>query len=324
MNNINSVISFRVTDVQKNLFVNSLGSFGKVTFLKNIPEEKKAHVLSSADVLLAWYPPDELKNIDRKNLQGIKLVQLLSAGYDQLDFEQFSSDCQIACNRGAYAEPMAEYILAMILALSKNLLLKHKRMVNGEFDQLSENRILKNKVCGIIGFGSIGKTSAKLLKDFGTKIYAINSSGKTGDEIDFIGTLNELDFVLKNSDIVVISIPLKKETKNLIGKRELELMKPDGMIINVARGSIINEKDLYYHLKNNQEFLAGIDAWWNEPFISGKFKLRYPFFDLPNLLGSPHNSAIAPGSLLKGAELAIKNVLRFVNGKEVRGIVIKS
>ncbi len=323
MKDMQFVVTFKVNEEQKESISNLLGDNGRVTFLKSIPEEHRSSVLASADILIAWNPVRELKNVDRKFLRGVKFVQLLSAGYDHIDVKQFPPECIIASNSGAYSQPMAEHIVAMILALYKNLLIKNQRMASGEFDQLSENRSLNNSICGIIGYGGIGKATAELLKPFGVKIYALNTSGKTGEEVDFIGTLNDLDFLLSKSDIIVLTIPLNDKTKGLIGKRELELMKPDGTIINVARGSILKEGDLYNHLKKHTKFLAGIDAWWREPFSGGGFKLEFPFFELPNVLGSPHNSAVVPGALLAGAERAIRNALNFVNNEMVGGIINK-
>ncbi len=323
MSDYRFVITFKVSNDQRDSILKLLGNKGEVIFLKEIAEPNRDLIIASADILLAWNPVKELRNFSKEKLNGIKFVQLLSAGYDHIDAEQFSKQCLIACNKGAYAEPMAEHILGMILALYKNMLVRHKEIAEGKFDQLTENRTLKNKTCGIIGFGGIGKAVTNLLKPFGNEIYAINTSGKTDRDVFFIGTMNDLDYVLKKSDIVVISIPLNQRTKNLISKRELELMRPDGIIINVARGAIINEEDLFNHLKNNKDFLAGIDAWWSEPFGKGSFELNYPFFELPNFLGSPHNSAVVPGSLLLGAVLAAKNVLNFINEEKIFGLIKK-
>ena len=117
-------------------------------------------------------------------------------------------------------------------------------------------RYIHGSNLGIIGYGSIGKETAKLMQPFDVNVYAINTSGKTDDDVAFIGTLQDLDIVLKNSDILLISIPLNKETQALIGKRELEIMKTDAILINVARGDIIIEKDLYEHMRTHPEFSA--------------------------------------------------------------------
>lgn len=91
--------------------------------------------------------------------------------------------------------------------------------------------------------------------------------------------------------------------------------------MNVARGDLIDEKALYEHLSTHPDFYAGIDAWWIEPFKYNRFELHYPFFQLPNLLGSPHNSAMVADALLLGTQHAIENVKRFIQQTEVKGII---
>ena len=316
----NLVVTFKVDDQQKKLIESSVKN-ADVKFLKDYDETRYLNLLKDADALLAWNPSKELRSLRINSLTNIKFVQLLSAGYDHIDFNMFPEGCKIASNNGAYAEPMAEHILAMVLTLAKKLFLNHKKLSEGEFNQQEVNISLKDSIVGILGYGGIGKAAAKLLRPFGSKIYALNSSGKTNEPVDFIGTLNDLRFILQNSDIVIISLPLIDETKNLIGKKELELMKPNAILVNVARGQIINESDLYEHLKTHPEFYAGIDAWWVEPFTEGEFKLNFPFFELPNILGSPHNSAIVPGSLAEGLKHAVENINLYIKNKKPEHVI---
>ena len=316
----NLVVTFKVDDQQKKLIESSVKN-ADVKFLKDYDETRYLNLLKDADVLLAWNPSRELRSLRINSLTNIKFVQLLSAGYDHIDFYMFPEGCKIASNNGAYAEPMAEHILAMVLTLAKKLFLNHKKLSEGEFNQQEVNISLKDSIVGILGYGGIGKAAAKLLRPFGSKIYALNSSGKTNEPVDFIGTLNDLKFILKNSDIVIVSLPLIDETKNLISKKELELMKPNAILVNVARGQIINESDLYEHLKTHPEFYAGIDAWWVEPFTEGEFKLNFPFFELPNILGSPHNSAIVPGSLTEGLKYAVENINLYIKNKKPEHVI---
>ncbi len=317
------VVTYKVPEEAKFIYNDIIDTKAKLCFLKEISEESRTGELKSANIILAWNLPRELSDKEIRSLNNIRFLQLLSAGYDHLNFDLISDGCIIAANQGAYAEPMAEHTVAMILSLAKHFLINHRKMMDGEFDQLAATKTLKNAVCGIVGYGSIGKASARLLRNFGVKIFAINTSGKTADEVEFIGTLADLENVLKSSDVVIISIPLNEKTNGLIGKRELELMRHDAILVNVARGAIINEKDLYFHLKSHPDFMVGLDAWWNEPFNTGEFKLNYPFFDLPNILGSPHNSAIIPGALLEGHKRALENIKRFLEGKPVKGIIQK-
>ena len=226
----------------------------------------------------------------------------------------------VASNPGAYAAPMAEHVMAMTLALAKRLLIEHQKLKNGEFDQFTPNRMLSGLTAGILGFGGIGRATARLMRAFGMRIYALNQSGKSAESAEFIGTLHDLEHVLRASDVVVISLPLTKATRGVIGKNELAWMKQDAILVNVARGAILDEEALYTHLKNHPAFMAGIDAWWTEPFIHGTFRMEYPFLDLPNVLGSPHNSAVVSNVLMDATRQAAENVKRFLKGEKVLGI----
>ena len=318
----NITVTYHATDEEKSVIYDILAG-ENLFFLQDVKDIKeKQKILLETDILLSWNPTLELKDIEINVLQNLQFVQLLSAGYDHLNFNYFSKETIIASNQGAYAKPMAEHALAMILALAKKLTKYHNLLSKGIFDQLnSVTRYIHGSNLGIIGYGSIGKETAKLMQPFDVNVYAINTSGKTDDDVAFIGKLQDLDIVLKNSDILLISIPLNKETQALIGKRELELMKSDAILINVARGDIIIEKDLYEHLRTHPEFSAGIDAWWVEPFKYGKFEIHYPFFELTNFIGSPHNSSVVPNSLIDGAKQAAINVKRFINKEVIKGLI---
>jgi phosphoglycerate dehydrogenase-like enzyme len=98
-------------------------------------------------------------------------------------------------------------------------------------------------------------------------------------------------------------------------------MKPDAILINVARGALLDEEALYTHVKSHPDFLLGIDAWWTEPFLAGQFRMEYPFLDLPNVLGSPHNSGVVPMILTGATRQAAENIQRFLKGEQVIGIV---
>ena len=211
--------------------------------------------------------------------------------------------------------------MAMTLALAKRLVIEHQKLQHGEFDQFTPNRSLAGMTVGILGFGGIGRATARLMRAFDTRIYAINHSGVSTEPTDFLGTLDDLEHVLRASDIVVVSLPLTQATRGLIGQRELDWMKSDAILINVARGAILDEAALYDHVKSHERFLLGIDVWWAEPFLHGQFRTEYPFLDLPNVLGSPHNSGIVPSIGEHAARQAAENVLRFLKGEQVAGIV---
>lgn len=266
-------------------------------------------------------PEGELSPEEFGELGRARFMQLFSAGADQVPFESLPAGLKVASNAGAYAEPMAEHVLAMTLALAKRLPLEHERLRRGEFNQGSLNRSLRGASCGILGFGGIGKATACLMRALGTRIQAINRSGRGHELAEFVGALDDLERVLRSSDVVVVALPLDETTRGLIGARELSWMKPSAILINVARGGIIDEEAFYEHLKAHPEFMAGIDAWWVEPLSHGEFRVDHPFLELPNVLGSPHNSARVPDAMTEGMRRAAENVRRYLNDEPVSGIV---
>ena len=132
-----------------------------------------------------------------------------------LPLKQFPEDLPIAGNGGAFAEPMAEHGLAMTLAAAKRLFIEHDNLKAGEFNQFARNKMLAGSVCGILGFGGIGKAQAKLMRGLGMKIHAINRSGATDEDVDWIGTPDQLEEFLAASDVVVLSLPLSQWTEKL-------------------------------------------------------------------------------------------------------------
>jgi len=315
------VVTFNIDEKEKELLVKTIPEGTFFSFLSDLSEKDRKKALQAADVLFSWNPPKELSSDEYPLLTRSRFMQLLSAGADHVPFNDIPEGVKIASNVGAYAEPMAEHVLAMVLALAKQLQKNHDKLARGEFNQFEINKMVSGSTVGIIGFGGIGKAAAKLFRCLGCRIYAINSSGRTQEAVDFIGTLKDLDYVLKESDIVVLSIALNNRTQNLIGRHELELMKQDAIFVNVARAALIEETALFEYLVNNPHFKAGIDAWWVEPFSAGTFKMDHPFCELSNFIGSPHNSAMVPGVIRRAVELAALNVRNFIQDKPIRGIV---
>jgi phosphoglycerate dehydrogenase-like enzyme len=313
-------VSYPANDEFVQINTSVLAGLADVAFLDGRPDAEFRDVLRGADVLLGWHLGQELPAGILRASPDLRLIQLLSAGADSVDFAAIPERLVLASNVGAYAEPMAEYVMAMTLALARRLPQRHAEMAAGEFKMWERVLTLDGAVCAILGFGGIGQATAWLMRAFGARIHAVNSSGRTSEPVEFIGTLADLDQVLAAADVLVISLPLINATRGLIGARELGLMKPAAILVNLGRAAIVDERALYEHLRDHPHFCAGIDAWWQEPGPRAKFSTNYPFFDLPNLLGSPHNSGVTDGALQFGARRAAENVKRFLTGEPVTGV----
>ncbi len=317
------LISHNFEQAHREILKEILSGPAQIKFLSDIAKEDRASVIERADIVISWNPAKEFSAEELKLLGRVRLIRLVTAGAEHLPFPLLPGSAIIASNPSAFAEPMAEHILAMVFALAKRLCVNHAKLKQGEFDQKTKNRNLRGHVFGVLGFGGIGQAAAKAMRSVGLRILAINTSGRTTEKVDFIGTLDDLDHLLNKSDVLLVSIPLTLRTKGIIGSRELALMKHDAILINVARGHVIDEQALYRHLAQNPGFSAGIDTWWIEPSKDGEFKVNYPFFDLPNFLGSPHNSSITPGTMANAARLAAQNAADFLSSGKIRGAIRK-
>src|SRR5581483_6502850 len=151
----------------------------------------------------------------------------------------------------------------LILALAKNLVVQYEKLKDLEWDQRTVNREIRNMTAAIVGYGGIGRAVADLLQPMGVRIIAVNRTGHAEDGVE-AASLDDLQRVLGASDIVVLTLPLTKRTEGLIGSRELGWMKPDAILINVARGKLIDEEALYLRAQENPNFLVGLDVWWDE------------------------------------------------------------
>ncbi len=313
-------VSYPVDGEFTSINADVLGDLATVSYTDGMPEDERADVLRQAEVLIGLRLQHEVPAGTLQSAPGLRFIQLLSAGLDSVDFDAIAPDIMVAGNVGAYAHPIAEHVMAMVLSLAKRLPRGNAALAAGRWDRGTPNATLDGAVCAIVGFGGIGQATARLMRAFGARIHAINSRGRTDEPVEFCGTLDDLDRVLAAADVLVIGIPLTAGTRGLIGARELGLMKSGAILVNVARGPVVDQEALYEHLRAHPGFSAGIDAWWDEPRDGAPFRTAYPFFELPNLLGSPHNSGDVPGIMYYAARQAAGNVRRYLLGDAVSGV----
>ena len=296
------------------IIADALGDAGEAVYLADLAEADRPAAVRAAGAIFASHVK-QLPYLGRDIGTNCKLLQFYSAGVDFLPLKQLPEALPIAGNGGAFAEPMAEHGLAMALAGGKRLAVEHEKMKTGEFNQFVRNKLFLGGVAGIVGFGGIGVAMAKLFKAIGMQVHAINRRGATDEPVDWIGGTDDLDTLLAASDVVVLSLPLSQTTEKLFDARRFALMKPDAILVNLARGEIIDEDALYDHLVACPTFVACIDAWWVEPVRHGAFSMKRPFLDLPNVIGSPHNSASVGVWRHMVVRRAVENCARALQGE---------
>ena len=253
-----------------------------------------------------------------ERMPNLRFIQCVFAGVDWMDFEQIPEHVKVSGNVGAYSDAMAEHVMGMILFFAKDFAGHHQRLKDRVFDTRYSIH-LRGKTIGIIGAGGIGQAVAILAKCFGMNTLGVNTSGNPVPYFDRVTSTDRMDSVLKQSDFIVLSLPLTLKTFHAINRKKLNLMKNDCILVNVARGNIVDEKDVYDHLKRNPSFKFANDVWWRYPKIGEPFAQHFPFFELPNFLGTPHVSGFVPGREELAMLEAIENLLRFLKNGKFKG-----
>jgi phosphoglycerate dehydrogenase-like enzyme len=242
---------------------------------------------------------------------------------DDLPFDAIRKDIFIANTAGAKPVPFAEGAIALLLALAKQIFPRHS-----QFPKRTslESINLREKKVGIIGLGQIGIEIAKRLKAFEMTILGLkrrpSEELKTKLGLEFLGSSKDLPYLLKESDFVILTIPLTPLTRGMIGENELRMMKPTAYLINIARAAIIEEEPLYRALKEGWIAGAGIDVWWNQfwwnPMVSPNDSnpSKYPVWELPNVITTPHNIGLSKGVYSEAAlRIIMENINRIAAGK---------
>jgi len=261
---------------------------------------------ADAVVWLEYSRPEEL--LEALN-NDIRWVQLPAAGVerwlDLVDGRRTWTGAQ-----GAYAGQVAEHAAALVLAASKHL----PQAARARSWGAEPGRPLEGATVGIVGAGAIGRALAPLLAPFGVRILAQTRSGRTVDGAERTAGADGLAEVLRESDYVVLAAPLTRETRGLMGASELDLIGPDGWLVNVARGALVRTDDLVAALREGRIGGACLDVTDPEPLPDD-----HPLWGFPNVLITPHvaNPPAYERDLL--AARVEENVRRFAAGEELAG-----
>lgn len=284
-------------------------------------EEDLVRAFTSSDVLVGFVskplPPRAVAAMG-----SLKLVQLLSAGYNALDVKAMREmRVPVATNGGANSVAVAEHTVLLMLAVYKNLCFFDADVKKGGWrkgppgsQMLCE---LAGKTVGLVGLGMIGREVAKRLQGFDTKVLYYDAFRPDATVEGQLGVkFSPLEDMLPVVDILSLHVPLLPETRNMIGRRELDLMKKSAVLINTCRGAVVDNEALYEALRDGVIAGAGLDTVEPEPPPPNA-----PLLSLPNVILTPHIAGHTEDSWPKRLRNAFTNVRRLVDGQPLLWII---
>jgi phosphoglycerate dehydrogenase-like enzyme len=258
----------------------------KHRFAREYRSEYSAEQLATTDILLTLKP-----KITRASLEGLNdlcAIGRFGVGYDNVDLAACTDrDVAVYITRDAVIQPVASSIVLLVLALSHRLVSKDRAVRRGEW--VASTKVLgfepRARTVGTVGFGNIAQQAIRLLQGFGVARFLAYDPMPSTEKAAALGVeLVELDQLLRESDYVLINCPLTPSTRKLIGERELALMKKDAVLINTARGPIVDEEALIAALQQNQIAGAGLDVFDQEPLSPDS-----PLVSLDNTILTSHS-----------------------------------
>src|SRR5436309_8140097 len=314
------------TDVVDDKSIRALSKYSKVYKLADFTEDRLNEVLPSIDCLLVFSWPSQLTSQRLQEMTSLRFIQSILAGVNHIPFASLNESVIVSSNAGAYSDEVAEYAWALLLSAAKRIVELHvslreqKWTLKRTLDAGTEVTILREKVLGILGFGGIGTSVARMAHGFGMRVYAYSRRAKAVKGVKIFDGEDGLSSVLRESDAVVLALPLTNQTTRIINRERLSAMKNTCILVNIARGELVDEKALYDHLVANPNFRYATDVWWYRESRE-TLKTDYPFLSLPNFIGTPHVSG--PSGLATGrpVKLAVENTIRFLKGLRPENIV---
>ncbi len=251
----------------------------------------------------------------------LKVISNMAVGYNNIDIEAASKKGIMVTNTpGVLTETTADLTFALLMATARRITEASAFLRAGQWQtwspmQLTGQDIYQSTI-GIIGLGRIGEALARRAKGFNMNILYHSRNRKLQAEEELGLHFASLEDLLRKSDFVCIMTPYTTDTHNMIRKEHFQLMKDSAILINTARGGIVNENDLYQALSLGQIWAAGLDVFEQEPV-----SLDHPLLTLPNVVTLPHIGSASIVTRMKMAEVASDNLLRVLNGEIPRHVV---
>lgn len=293
-------------------------------FLTDTSEENLLKHAPDAHIVVGWRPTSDFLNTAQK----MKLFINPGVGVQHhiKPFRELTKTRDITLVNGhGNTYFTAQHAVALLLAAANKIIPHHIWMVEGLWrrgDSFAKSTPLRYRKIGLLGYGAVNSKVHKFLSGFDVEFLVMKRTWN-GDE-DFPTPVKQflpqdLDKFLKETDMLIIAVPQTERTSGMIGEKELKLLGPESILVNIARGVVIDEEALYNALKDKIIAGAGIDVWYDyrpEPDVDNrKYPTKFPFHELDNIVLSPHRGA-SPMDDLKRWDEVIENVTRFAEGRK--------
>jgi phosphoglycerate dehydrogenase-like enzyme len=275
-----------------------------------------AHLLSEAEIMFDVDQPSTIDLVQRA--PRLRWIQASSSGVGQWIRRLGLVEAEVVVTNaaGIHATPLAEFVVFAMLYFAK----RWPRMVDEQRAHHWERcaiDTLEGKTLGIIGLGEVGRAVARFARPFGMRVIGTRRSGAESG-VDQVYGMEHTDAVLRQSDYVVLSVPHTSETEGLVGAREFASFKPGAVLINIARGSIVDESALIEALRSGRLAGAALDVVSREPLPTDS-----PLWDMPNVLVTPHSMSTACDENERLTDLFCDNLQRYLNNEPLRNQVDK-
>lgn len=270
------------------------------------PDETRSYA-ATADIVATTKFPAELLD-DAPELQW---VQALSAGVDHYDLDRLQNAGIALTNAsGVHAEPIAEQVFGYLLCFEREIHRGLRQQARGAWEQYTGGE-LRGKTLGVVGLGAIGTRVAEVGQVFGMTVLGTKRNPEDGGEAaDEVYGSDDLHIVLAQSDYVVLACPLTEETRGLIGIEEFDVMKSDAVLVNIARGEVVDESALEIAVQKRHIGGAALDVFEEEPLPEDS-----PLWNLSNVIVTPHMAGWTPYYWERCADLFVENYQLFVDGR---------
>lgn len=270
--------------------------------------------LKDVEVLVCYNP---FQSLDISKMKKLKLIQLSSIGIDQAPLDYIKNNgITISNNKGGYSIPMGEWIVLKVLESYKDSKYFFEKQLEKDWEMNTSILEVYKKTIGFIGTGTIAVEGAKRLQGFDMNIYGLNTDGHSVKYFDKCFKITELNNFLSSCDIIVCTLPHTEKTHHIININAINSMKDDSVLINVSRGSVIDEKALVEALNRNKFRSVALDVFEKEPLPK-----ESELWDFERVYISPHNSWISEMRNERRFETIFENLKRYSKNEELLNVV---